>query len=130
MPRALIVLVTLAALVLARPADACKCAPPSLKKSVAAAVTIFAGEVTAIDEGAITVAVSLVWKGEVGATTIVYNADTSCRLFLAVGQRVVLLPRLVGGKPEIRQCEHSGRDTPALRARLSLAAGQPHPPAR
>lgn len=131
-PRPRLALVALVALVVAaRPADACRCLPPSLGKAVRAADVVFVGTIARVerdDHAIATVTVRAVWKGAVASEVTVHDSPTSCRRGLSPGETLVFVARNDHGRFTVRQCDGTQRATPAVERRLTRALGASRAP--
>lgn len=135
LPRPRLTLLTLIAvvalLVAARPADACRCLPPSLGKAVRAADVVFVGTIDRVDQtdhAIATVTVRAVWKGAVASEVTVHDSPTSCRRGLTAGDTLVFVARNDHGRFTVRQCDGTQRATPAVERRLTRALGASRTP--
>lgn len=135
LPRPRLTLLTLIAvvalLVAARPADACRCLPPSLVKAVRAADVVFVGTIDRVDQtdhAIATVTVRAVWKGAVASEVTVHDSPTSCRRGLTAGDTLVFVARNDHGRFTVRQCDGTQRATPAVERRLTRALGASRTP--
>lgn len=130
--RPLLTLVAVIAMVVgARPADACRCAPPSLGKAVRAADVVFVGTIDRVerdDHAIATVTVRAVWKGAVASVVKVHDSPTSCRRGLRPGEALVFVARNDHGRFTVRQCDGTQRATPAVERRLTRALGASRAP--
>ena len=131
-PRSFLPLIAVLALVAAaRPAAACRCAPPSLGKAVRAADVVFVGTIARVetaDHGIAIVTVRSVWKGAVASEVKVHDSPTSCRRGLTPGEALVFVARNDHGRFTVRQCDGTQRATAAVERRLTRALGAPRAP--
>ncbi|MBL8620682.1 MAG: hypothetical protein JNK64_05235 [Myxococcales bacterium] len=130
--RPLLTLVACVVLVVAaRPADACRCLPPSLGKAVRAADVVFVGTIDRVerdDHAIATVTVRAVWKGAVASEVKVHDSPTSCRRGLTPGETLVFVARNDHGRFTVRQCDGTQRATAAVERRLTRALGASRAP--
>ncbi|MBK7072553.1 MAG: hypothetical protein IPH44_09630 [Myxococcales bacterium] len=131
-PRPTLTLIALVALlVAARPADACRCLPPSLSKAARAADVVFVGTIERVDQAdhaVATVTVRAVWKGAVASEVKVHDSPTSCRRGLSPGETLVFVARNDHGRFTVRQCDGTQRATAAVERRLTRALGASRAP--
>ena len=128
---AVAIVVVLSLVVGARPADACRCLPPSLAKGARAADVVFVGTIERVDvddHAIATVTVRAVWKGAVAEVVKVHDSPTSCRKGLAAGDTLVFMARIDHGRFTVRQCDGTQRATAAVEQRLDRALGGARPP--
>lgn len=121
-------------------AHACKCTHPALSSVVGKADAVFTGEVTAVREvksGStfsyeIDISVTEIWKGEIGATTVVATSASSCGLKTYGAKPGVTLlfvaTKNTDGVLGARQCNGTRSATKKARAEATRLLGTPKAP--
>lgn len=128
---AVAVVVVLSLIIGVRPADACRCLPPSLGKGARAADVVFVGTIERVDKddhAIATVTVRAVWKGAVAGVVTVHDSPTSCRKGLTAGDTLVFMARIDHGRFTVRQCDGTQRTTAKVEARLTRLLGASRSP--